>query len=230
MNLFEAVIKGDWGSYCTLLRDGADVFAIDTNGDTVLHKLARQEPVVEGIFSKKKSIQTYFSEIRFARKGGESILELALRQNNLKHTPMHTALSEGNWPLAHLLGELLAYKVNPKHFRRNEYGLNEYEWALLLHGVWGRRYDIEAVFGLSGNFLYGGTTLRFEVDGLVELKKAVNAIKIDKDILCDNSHIRDKWQSLSDEQKENVRNFDKRQSSNLSFLGNEDIEVKNSPD
>lgn len=220
MDLILAICRNDWKTFSSLLDNGADVFATSVNGGTVLHALAGLEPTTDEIFSKKKSIRTYFLEIYAAcSKRGKSIQDFALIQDAYGNTAMHEALYKGNWPLAYLLAELLGYKVYYQNFRQNQYGLNEYEWALVLNGIGGRYNDINAVFGKSGNIgSYQSTSST--IPALVELKKAINSIKIDKDKLCAPTLTNEELQALSEEEREHSASYIKTFSSYLSFLEN----------
>lgn len=192
MRLHNAVINREFDLYTSLIKSGEDVYQSDDDGNTVLHLIAKNKRTdsvahsITSMFSSK--IESPHDWICATGGRNIDIVDLAVVQNKSLNTCMHIAIENENWEFAALMQRRLCYQLYPDKLRRNEFGLTEYELALVLYGIRGRSNQIDTVFGEMAKvycsevgFSYSPFTEEVGIKGgFLALKKAVKAVKMIK--------------------------------------------------
>lgn len=183
--LFEAIKKNDFSAYLRLLKTERAADARDSSGGTVLHHLARRTDLggtaagIAAFVSSKYDVENWIVEL------SSDVLELMLVQDSLQKTCTHVALESDNWAFAIAINRRIDYGRYPDRLRRNHMGLTEYELAIVLYGVHGRKDKLNAVFGeIDSIYLQGlGRVPSFRDpadirDAFAVFKRVAKAVKI----------------------------------------------------
>lgn len=152
MDLHAAIRSQNYDLFTQLIVSGADITQLDQHQNTVLHTLAATPMKsstasdIKSLFTFQPSMIDWLVKIR-DRAPSQDMTSFALVQNKKLETCMHIAITCQNWWFATLVQrDYLQYFLHPSRFRRNELGLNEYEYFLFNYGFNGQKEELVSIF------------------------------------------------------------------------------------